>query len=234
MLVCMMRSSVSSCGMPAKCTTALTSTMASVTAPRFRTSAVTISSPGCAEPSAMTSSSRTTSKRPRNPSRRIVPIVPPAPVIKTRRTALPSLSVPAVRLHAGHATTRLGEAAMWGYRPMSTTTLCDRMELVVKGALMSGRERGSSLLQSPAGKPVDAVSDCKLHGLKQEHDRMIRVSLVDPRQGEVNKESEAGMWCARLGKCLLKQCGCRRVTEKQQCLAGVPGNSRLVPDDKQP
>ncbi len=93
---------------------------------------------------------------------------------------------------------------MWGYRPMSATALCDRMELIIKGALMSGRQRGSSLLQSPAGKPVNAVSDGKLHGLKQEHDRMIRVSLVDPRQGEVNKESEAGMWCARLGKRLLK------------------------------
>jgi len=60
------------------------------------------------------------------------------------------------------------------------------VELVIKGALMSGRERGSSLLQSPAGKPVDAVSEGKLHGLKQERDRMISVSLVDPRQGEVN------------------------------------------------
>jgi hypothetical protein len=53
-----------------------------------------------------------------------------------------------------------------GYRPINASGLCDCMELVVKGALMSRRERSSSLLQPPAGKPVDAVSDGELRGLQ--------------------------------------------------------------------
>jgi hypothetical protein len=98
---------------------------------------------------------------------------------------------------------------------------------------MTSRENCSALLKSPTREPINAACNCKLRGLYQECYRLIGLPVIHTRDGEVDQESNPGMWRTRLRKRLFKEFRCSGVAKQQERLTGVARDSCLVPYDKQ-
>jgi len=90
-----------------------------------------------------------------------------------------------------------------GLRKGVPQALREHAQLTIEDVLMGGGECGSSFLKPPAGEPVNSPRKCQLRGFDQERDGVVGVSVLNLCHGEVNEQSQSGMWRACHGKCLL-------------------------------